>query len=233
MGLSSYIGRAFKKSFEKRCITLLVDAYNSSISNTDYQLIWDENDFSSMLEKYIEKNPRRVKWKISCTTEKHLHTDTVQNDKGYANKMMGEALNMRVGTRNLTISQATAEGARQGKTFEELVAMPEIDGWIYSDGPNYVCSCFVTAFYKAGGLFDGLSIQANEFTPKDVYSLNFFDKNYKRPQACIDADPELPYCQIMGKFKIDLPTYSSIDPYDHMNENCPSLGPDFVRPADC
>ena len=37
----------------------------------------------------------------------------------------------------------------------------------------------------------------------------------------------------MGKFKIDLPTYSSIDPYDHMNENCPSLGPDFVRPADC
>ena len=150
-----------------------------------------------------------------------------------AAKMMGEALNMRVGTRNLTISQATAEGARQGKTFEELVAMPEIDGWIYSDGPNYVCSCFVTAFYKAGGLFDGLSIQANEFTPKDVYSLNFFDKNYKRPQACIDADPELPYCQIMGKFKVDLPTYSSIDPYDHMNENCPSLGPDFVRPADC
>ena len=147
--------------------------------------------------------------------------------------MMGEALNMRVGTRNLTISQATAEGARQGKTFEELVAMPEIDGWIYSDGPNYVCSCFVTAFYKAGGLFDGLSIQANEFTPKDVYSLNFFDKNYKRPQACIDADPELPDCQIMGKFKVDLPTYSSIDPYDHMNENCPSLGPDFVRPADC
>ena len=83
--------------------------------------------------------------------------------------MMGEALNMRVGKRNLTISQATAEGARQGKSFEELLAMPEIDGWIYSDGLNYVCSCFVTAFYKAG-LFDGLSIQANELLLRCILS---------------------------------------------------------------
>ena len=86
MGLFSYIGEAFKRSFEERCITLLVAAYNSSISNNDYKLIWEENDFSSMLEKYIEKNPQRIKWKISCTTEKHLHIDIVQNDKGYANK---------------------------------------------------------------------------------------------------------------------------------------------------
>ena len=69
MGLFSYIEEAFKRAFEERCITLLVAAYNSSISNTDYKLIWDENDFSSMLEKYIEKNPQRIKWKISCTTE--------------------------------------------------------------------------------------------------------------------------------------------------------------------
>lgn len=96
MGLFSYIEEAFKRAFEERCITLLVDAYNSSISNTDYRLIWDENDFSSMLEKYIEKTPRRVKWKISCTTEKHLHTDIVQNDKGYANKE--SRIDMRLST---------------------------------------------------------------------------------------------------------------------------------------
>jgi len=96
MGLFSYIEEAFKRAFEERCITLLVAAYNSSISNTDYKLIWDENDFSSMLEKYIEKNPQRIKWKISCTTEKHLHTDIVQNDKGYANKE--SRIDMRLST---------------------------------------------------------------------------------------------------------------------------------------
>jgi hypothetical protein len=48
--------------------------------------------------------------------------------------------------------------------------------------------------YKAAGLFDDLEINATEFTPRDVYSLDFFDLNYQRPQACIDADPDLPYC---------------------------------------
>lgn len=81
-----------------------------------------------------------------------------------AQKMLGEAANLRVGKRGLTIPQVTAEAARQGKTFEQLLAEPEIDGWEYSDGMNYVCSCFVAAFYKAGGLFNSLDIQSNEFT---------------------------------------------------------------------
>ena len=189
--------------------------------------------YHNFLFSWIDTVDSNLPFSLSHEHFEFLFSVLEKISKPLAAKMMGEALNMRVGKRNLTISQATAEGARQGKSFEELVAMPEIDGWEYSDGLNYVCSCFVVAFYKAGGLFDGLDIQANEFTPKDVYSLNFFDTNYKRPQACIDADPELPYCQIMGKFKVDLPTYSTIEPYSHMNERCPSLGPDFYRPADC
>ena len=90
------------------------------------------------------------------------------------------------GTKGLSIHEVVAEGARQGKTFEEILAMPEIEGWEYSDGLNYVCSCFVTAFYKHGGLFDGLEILPNEFTPKDVYQLDIFDKEYKRPKECVD-----------------------------------------------
>ncbi|MCQ2816260.1 MAG: hypothetical protein MJ252_03235 [archaeon] len=150
-----------------------------------------------------------------------------------ATKMLGEGVNLRLGTKNLTLAQATAVAARRGMTFEEVIAMPEQDGWLYSDGMNYVCSCFVVAFYKAGGMFGDMEIQATEFGPKDVYQLDIFDKNYKRPQACIDADPELPYCQIMGKFKIDLPGYSTIKPYAHMNERCPSQGPEFIRPDGC
>ena len=78
-----------------------------------------------------------------------------------------------------SLAQATAEAARQGYTFEEVVAMPEGDDWEYSNGKNYVCACFVARFYKAGGLFDGYDILANEFTPKDVVQLDFFDKDYK------------------------------------------------------
>ncbi len=58
----------------------------------------------------------------------------------------------------------------------------------------FVCSAYVASVYKAAGLFDDLAINAVEFTPRDVYMLDFFDKNFVRPQACIDADPNLPYC---------------------------------------
>jgi len=41
--------------------------------------------------------------------------------------------------------------------------MTEIDGWEYeglqpTDGRNWVCSAYVAAMYKAGGLFDDMSI---------------------------------------------------------------------------
>ena len=153
--------------------------------------------------------------------------------KPISDKIIGEGVNHRVGTKGKTLPEVIAEGARQGKTFEEILAMPEIEGWEYSDGLNYVCSCFVTAFYKHGGLFEGLDILPNEFTPKDVYQLDIFDKEFKRPQECIDADPNLPYCQIMGKFRVDLPGYSTIKPYSHMNEKCPSVAPEFIRPDGC
>jgi hypothetical protein len=34
----------------------------------------------------------------------------------------------------------------------------------------------------------------------------------------------------MGKFRVDLPGYSTIKPYSHMNEKCPSVAPEFIRP---
>ena len=52
-------------------------------------------------------------------------------------------------------------------SFAQLMAIPEMDGWVYSDGKSnhfimkikgYVCSCLVTGVWKAAGLFDGLDI---------------------------------------------------------------------------
>ena len=96
MGLSISIVETFRKSFETRCVTLLVTAYNTSIANADYLVSWDENDFTSMLEKSLEKDPQRVKWQINCTTEKHLHENVIQNYKGYANKE--SRIDMRLST---------------------------------------------------------------------------------------------------------------------------------------
>lgn len=62
--------------------------------------------------------------------------------------------------------------------------MPERDGWLYEgiqprDGEAYVCSSYIVAVFKAAGLFGDLEVHATEFTPRDLYELNFFDKNFR------------------------------------------------------
>ena len=149
-----------------------------------------------------------------------------------------EALNKRLGTDGLDIEGIAAEAAKQSMSIEDVMAMKEMDGWEYTsekprDGLSYVCSSYVIAMYKAGGLFEGLDIQATEFTPRDVYTTNFFDTKFDRPDACVAADPELPYCRLLGKFKMTLPGYSSVDPYSSMNETCTVNWPDYSRDEGC
>ena len=88
--------------------------------------------------------------------------------------------------------------------------------------------------YKAAGMFDDMEIQATEFHPRDVYMLDFFDKNFTLPYNCAVTDPGLPYCQLIGKYRIDITKeYSVIKPYSHMNESCPTVNPDYIRPDGC
>ena len=128
--------------------------------------------------------------------------------------------------------------AEQKMTVQDVMAMVEVDGWEYTgekprDGLSYVCSAYVAAMYKAAGLFDGFNVQATEFTPRDVYSLNFYDLNFTRPDACATADPSLPYCQLLGKYTMNLPGYSTVAPYDHMNETCTVNWPEYTRDEGC
>ena len=116
-------------------------------------------------------------------------------------------------------------------TAGDLFSIVEKDGWIYSDGPSYVCSSFVAAVYKAGDLIS--DIEGTEMTPKDVYTLAIYDRSYNVPEKCAKNDPTLPYCQIMGKFLMEMPGYATIEPYPHMAEHCPTMTPDFWRPDGC
>ena len=70
-----------------------------------------------------------------------------------AKRIFGDAMNMRLGTKNLTISELSIEIGKRGLSFPKLFAMPEKDENVYSHGYSRVCSSFVAAIYKAGGLF--------------------------------------------------------------------------------
>lgn len=148
--------------------------------------------------------------------------------------IFNEAINMRLGTKNLSIPELAEVIDQRNLTWAKVFAMPEQDSWKYSDGPDMVCSAFVVALWKAGGLFGDMEIQATEFTPRDAYSLTFIDPNPVLPQACKDNDPNAQFCQIMGKYKMEFPQLSTVDPYPHMNERCPSQPQNnYYRPPGC
>ena len=94
------------------------------------------------------------------------------------------------------------------------MAQVEVEGWEYTglqnDGRAYVCSAYVAAVYQAAGMFAPYHINGPEFTPKDVYTLAFFDTNFKKSAACQQVDPNQPYCQFMGKYRMTFPGYSTI-----------------------
>ncbi|KAL0241831.1 hypothetical protein GEMRC1_007066 [Eukaryota sp. GEM-RC1] len=109
----------------------------------------------------------------------------------------------------------------------EIAVQPEMDHWTYGGYPSLQCSSLAAAILKAGGVFDGLTggkghlVQATEFTPRDIYQLGIFREG--RPAVC-DVD-DLPYCQILGKNKVELVGWNSVFPYPTMNERC------FINPV--
>jgi len=109
-----------------------------------------------------------------------------------------------------------------------------MDEWVYSDGPSMVCSSFVVALWKAAGLFDPYTVQATEFTPRDLYQTDFIDPAPIVPTNCLVVDPTNPYCQIMGKYRMTFPGISSVAPYSGMNQECQTEAPSFSRlPQGC
>ncbi|KAF3795364.1 hypothetical protein EJ110_NYTH04850 [Nymphaea thermarum] len=155
----------------------------------------------------------------------------------YAANMWNEALNKRLGTEGLELPEIIVESEKRGISFDKLLTVPEQDDWLYTDGYSTSCIAFVLQIYKKAGLFDPItnSIQVAEFTIKDAYSLRFFEDNSSHlPDWCNESDDvKLPFCQIRGKYRMELPGYNSMDAYPHMNERCPSLPPEYNRVKNC
>ncbi|PKA48679.1 hypothetical protein AXF42_Ash018496 [Apostasia shenzhenica] len=137
----------------------------------------------------------------------------------------------------LGLPDIIVETEKRGFSFDKLLTIPEQDDWIYSDGKSTSCVAFILEMYKQAGLFDPIAsyIHVTEFTIKDAYTLNFFENNSSRlPEWCNKEDTvKLPFCQIKGKYRMELPGYNTMTPYPHMNEKCPSLPPEYYRPSYC
>jgi len=122
--------------------------------------------------------------------------------------------------------------------LDQVMAMPEIDGWMYEglgEGPerSYVCSSYVTSVLKNAGIFGDLDINPSEFATKDVYILDLWNTTDPLPEACVAADPDLPYCQLLGQYRIEMPEYNSITPYNNMFETCEINFPEYTRSPTC
>ncbi|GJN34086.1 hypothetical protein PR202_gb22724 [Eleusine coracana subsp. coracana] len=154
----------------------------------------------------------------------------------YAANMWNEALNKRLGTEDLDLQEIIVETERRGMSFDQLLTIPEQDEWVYSDGKSTTCVAFILAMYKEAGVFAPFSesIQVTEFTIRDAYMLKIFEDNQTRlPSWCNTESDKLPFCQILGEYRMELPEYNTIEPYAKMNENCPSLPPKYMRPQRC
>ena len=121
-------------------------------------------------------------------------------------------------------------------SIQELLAIPEKDEWRYDTNngeETFTPSSFVIQALQQLKVLDRYKINSSEFTVKDVYELNLFDQHFPIPDQCMEADHKLPYCQLFGKYRLLLPNYSYLDPYDHMNETCPNKFENQWRPALC
>lgn len=105
-----------------------------------------------------------------------------------------------------------------------------------------VCCVFVCNMWKAAGLFGNFTNTTNcgEFTNPDVYKMDVFEKNFKKPKACQEADPENPLCQLRGEYSLRLDVgpgpeshYNNVPLHPHAAEKCPSLSPLYHQSPSC
>jgi len=76
----------YKNAFEQKCFRLIIDAYQTSLTEKVIQLDWNENDISQELFEKVDNNNLRLKWNITLSREFYL-TKNIEKSKGFADKL--------------------------------------------------------------------------------------------------------------------------------------------------
>lgn len=75
----------YKNAFEKNCCRLIIEAYQTSLTEKVIKLDWNENDISSELHRHIKENPLRKKRIVSSNVEAYIPKDMLKV-KGFSSK---------------------------------------------------------------------------------------------------------------------------------------------------
>lgn len=85
MALNTIVYTKFRNAFEQKCFHLIVESYETSLTERVIKLDWNENDISSELHRHLKENPLRLKWKVSTNVEADIPKD-IPKAKGFSDK---------------------------------------------------------------------------------------------------------------------------------------------------
>lgn len=77
----------FRQQFELRCLSLIIEAYQSAYSSKTISVNFDEEDITELLNSYLDTNPKRILWQISTNTENRLGNVKLKRIKGFAKRL--------------------------------------------------------------------------------------------------------------------------------------------------
>lgn len=80
------LSKVYQNAFEQKCFRLIIEAYQTSLSEKVIQLDWNENDISCELHRHVIQNPLRLKWKVSSNVEAHLPKN-IPKVKGFSDRL--------------------------------------------------------------------------------------------------------------------------------------------------
>ena len=87
MALNTTVYEKFRNAFEQKCCHLVIEAYQTSLTEKVIRLDWNENDISYELYEKMEANPKRVsKFKIHLSPEFRIPKN-VSKIKGFSDKL--------------------------------------------------------------------------------------------------------------------------------------------------
>lgn len=86
MNLANNIRNSFKNKFDFKCLKLFISAYQTAVRDNSINVDWQENDITAKLYKYIKENPDRRELKIAIDIESYILEDSIEEEKGFADK---------------------------------------------------------------------------------------------------------------------------------------------------
>ncbi len=164
MALNTIIYEKFRNTFEYRCFSLTIEAYESSLKEKTIQLNWNENDISQELYEKLDANPKRLQFNITASREFHL-SNTTNKKKGFSDKLPRVDLRMSSITSKLEF-----------KYFFEAKRLKENDSGLKRSYIDNGMDRFTSKKYPSGCML-GYLLQGNvNGTVKSINSLLIKDK---------------------------------------------------------